>query len=284
MRPTTRRLEGRPPQLSGVLRQLAPVQRRAVDGMPASAAIAATVSGASPDSTFSSHALARKNATVSRASGRRRSPEDDEAEQLEVTRRGSVRAAGRRAARARRSCRARRRGGRSAARATAARRAGRARRAPARRARSVAPSSAQRRSSGAATRTERARRAASASAGKAFRDAVERRVGARRARRVAAERVGQELARPLRARAPRRDAERGLGERAGLVEADHVGRRQRLDRVQLLGEGATAAMRSAATAYVRLASRIRPSGTSSRSPRPPSGPPRWPASRCSKSA
>ena len=56
-------------------------------GMPASRAIAATVSGASPESTFSSTPWERKYSTVARASGRSRSARTTHAERLAAGRR-----------------------------------------------------------------------------------------------------------------------------------------------------------------------------------------------------
>ena len=225
------------------LGQRAAVERRARAGMPASRAIAPTVAGRVAREHLQLDVLARRR----RRPSRRRSARSRSA--------STTRPSGRSARRERRR-RARRRGsGASAAaerqhapagaasRRAPARRApvGVRRSAPARRAR-AARRRGRARSSAAARRTApapTARRGVVAVAEPRVGDRLQRRVARRRARRVA-----------RRARAPARPRRRpsagtssttrsvGLGQRPGLVGADHVDRRERLDRVELLGEHA----------------------------------------------
>ena len=199
-------------------------------GMPASRAIAATVSGASPEMTRSSTPSRRKNSTVSRASRAQLLGEDDEPERLQA-------GGGRRPARATRGVAER---DHAAAAAPARARVARAR-----------PSA---NSSGAPSTYARRRRVVSALQRRAR---GERHVVLGRSpprpgprprspqRRV---RAGELAAKRPSARAQlaaRRSIAARRGRRAGgcvsvpgLVEAEHVDRGERLDRVQLLRQRA----------------------------------------------
>ena len=87
MRPTTEAARPRAPARRRRRGGRAPSSGAPAFGIPASSAIAATVSGASPEITFSVMPCARKNSTVSRASRAKLLGEHDEPERLETLRR-----------------------------------------------------------------------------------------------------------------------------------------------------------------------------------------------------
>ena len=197
--------------------------------MPASVAIEPTVCGASPDSTLTSTPCSRRNAIVSRVSGRSSSARTDDSERLQRWRAASGSAgngAGRRPegddAPSGLLMRARLAGQR--------RRAGTA---PARRAR-TASADAQSAPAPAARETGSARRRARAvqAAPPAIASSVRLRASDDAANRPSAS-TSSSSATPC-AGAHRDDAQPRLGQRPGLVDADRVHRGQRLDRVQLL--------------------------------------------------
>ncbi len=188
--------------------------------MPASRAIDATVSGLSPESTFSSTPWLWNHSTVACASGRSRSAR--RTSPCAWGRSSSSRSAVPNASTRRPSPAAR---PASASEASQVEVLGRAEHVPD----AVDPL-------GAVAVPRRERHLLldlGRVGGVGVRDRLERRVARRRGGRVAAELVGQRVG----ADEPD-DAKRGLGERAGLVEADDVDRRERLDRVQLLDERA----------------------------------------------
>ena len=202
-------------------------------GMPASAAIAATVAGASPEITRISTPCSSRNATVSRASGRSCSARTTRPS-------GRSPAGGGESGRAAASCAP------PTAKASTRRPPprllacahleaalegevlGRAQhvRAPAHRQAAPSPPGGERHALAHGLRRSRVGRG----------DGLERGVAARRARRVAPEQDRQLALVGVVGGDQVDHPQAVLGERAGLVDADRVGRRQRLDRVELLAQ------------------------------------------------
>ena len=218
-----------------------PSSAGAVPGTPASRAIAPTVRRrVAGEHLQRRRPRAAKKATVSAAFGRSRSASTTRPSGLHVAR--GTRRPGRRPAAAPRRGRARARAARRPPRARpAATSAGSAAREPLRRARARARSSP--RSSALQRRRDEngtcatARRRPSPPPSPASRDRLQRRVARRGARRVARRARAASVASSTPAAGTSADhAQRRLGQRAGLVGADDVDRRERLDRVELLGE------------------------------------------------